>query len=158
MSASPASAVHMTVSARKLFDSDFYLALETLRSEAGGPADTGRRFERLMRRAFETHPYEYGPERFESVWLWSDWPDRKALGYGADIGIDLVAKQTPAYGGGLCAIQCKKLRRGSQGAHQGRRLVPRSLGSRSLLQPYPGGDLGPGTGRLDEGQEGLAAL
>ena len=107
MSASPASAVHMTVSARKLFDSDFYLALETLRSEAGGPADTGRRFERLMRRAFETHPYEYGPERFESVWLWSDWPDRKALGYGADIGIDLVAKQTPAYGGGLCAIQCK---------------------------------------------------
>ena len=97
----------MQVTARKLFDSDFYLALETLRSEAGGPADTGRRFERLMRRAFATHPYEYGPERFESVWLWSDWPDRKALGYGADIGVDLVARQTPAYGGGLCAIQCK---------------------------------------------------
>ena len=107
MTASPASAVHMTVIARKLFDSDFYLALETLRSEAGGPADTGRRFERLMRRAFETHPYEYGPERFEGVWLWSDWPGRAELGYGADIGIDLVAKQTPAYGGGLCAIQCK---------------------------------------------------
>ena len=107
MTASPASAVHMQVTARKLFDSDFYLALETLRDEAGGPADTGRRFERLMRRAFETHPYEYGPERFENVWLWSDWPDRKALGYGADIGIDLVAQQTPAYGGGLCAIQCK---------------------------------------------------
>ena len=107
MTASPSSAVHMQVTARKLFDSDFYLALETLRSEAGGPADTGRRFERLMRRAFKTHPYEYGPERFESVWLWSDWPDRKALGYGADIGIDLVAKQTPAYGDGLCAIQCK---------------------------------------------------
>ena len=107
MTASPASAVHMTVTARKLFDSDFYLALETLRSEAGGPADTGRRFERLMRRALETHPYEYGSERFESVWLWSDWPDRAQFGYGADIGIDLVAKQTPAYGGGLCAIQCK---------------------------------------------------
>ena len=41
------------------------------------------------------------------VWLWSEWPERTALGYGADIGIDLVAKQTPAYGGGLCAIQCK---------------------------------------------------
>ena len=106
MTASPARAVHMQVTARKLFDSDFYLALETLRSEAGGPADTGRRFERLMRRAFETH-HEYGPERFESVWLWSDWPDRKALGYGIDIGVDLVAKQTPAYGNGLCAIQCK---------------------------------------------------
>ena len=65
------------------------------------------RFERLVRRAFETHPYEYGPERFEHVWLWSEWPERTATGYGADIGIDLVAKQTPAYGGGLCAIQCK---------------------------------------------------
>ena len=107
MTASPTGAVQMTVSARKLFESDFYLALDTLRSEAGGPADTGRRFERLMRRAFETHPYEYGPERFEHVWMWSEWPARKALGYGADIGIDLVAKQTPAYGGGLCAIQCK---------------------------------------------------
>ncbi len=106
MTASPASAVHMTVTARRLFDSDFYLALETLRSQAGGPADTGRRFERLMRRAFETH-HEYGPERFERVWLWLEWPDRKALGYGIDLGVDLVAKQTPAYGGGLCAIQCK---------------------------------------------------
>ena len=106
MTASPDSAVHIRVAPPKLFESDFDLALETLRSEAGGPADTGRRFERLMRRAFETHQ-EYGPERFEHVWLWSDWPDRTALGYGGDIGIDLVAKQTPAYGGGLCAIQCK---------------------------------------------------
>lgn len=55
MTTSPVSTVPMTVITRKLFDSDFYLALETLRSEAGGPADTGRRFERLMRRAFETH-------------------------------------------------------------------------------------------------------
>ena len=107
MAASPTRADHMTVSTRKLFESDLYLALDTLRSEAGGPADSGRRFERLMRRAFETHPYEYGPERFEHVWLWSEWPERTAMGYGADIGIDLVAKQTPAYGGGLCAIQCK---------------------------------------------------
>ena len=107
MTASPTREHHMTVSTRKLFESDFYLALNTLRGEAGGPADSGRRFERLMRRAFETHPYEYGPERFEHVWLWSEWPERTAMGYGADIGIDLVAKQTPAYGGGLCAIQCK---------------------------------------------------
>ncbi len=111
MTVSPASAVQMTVATRKLFDSDFYLALETLRSEAGGPADTGLRFERLMRRAFETH-YEYGPERFERVWLWLEWPDRKELGYGVDIGVDLVAKQTPAFGGGLCAIQCKNFAEG----------------------------------------------
>ena len=107
MTAPPTRVGHMTVSARKLFESDLYLALNTLRGEAGGPADSGRRFERLMRRAFETHPYEYGPERFEHVWLWSEWPERTATGYGADIGIDLVAKQTPAHGGGLCAIQCK---------------------------------------------------
>ncbi len=52
MTASPTRADHMTVSTRKLFESDLYLALDTLRSEAGGPADSGRRFERLMRRAF----------------------------------------------------------------------------------------------------------
>ena len=95
------------MSTAKLFQSDFYLALESLRSDAGGPADTGRRFERLMRRAFETHPYEYGPARFNNVWMWSDWPERVVRGFGADIGIDLVAEQADAYGGGLCAIQCK---------------------------------------------------
>ena len=71
------------------------------------PAEVGRRFEQLMRRVFQTHPHEYGPERFARVWLWGDWPDRAAGGYGADIGIDIVAEQTDAYGGGLCAIQCK---------------------------------------------------
>ena len=95
------------MSEAKLFHSDFYLALKSLRSDAAGSVDTGRRFERLMRRAFETHPYEYGPARFEEVWLWTDWPDRTALGYGTDLGIDLVARQTEAHGGGLCAIQCK---------------------------------------------------
>ena len=68
MTASPASEGDATVSAPKLFESDFHLALNTLRSEAGGPAASGRRFERLMRRAFETHPYEYG-------WLWPQRPD-----------------------------------------------------------------------------------
>ena len=79
----------------------------TLADPAVTPADMGRRFERLMCRIFEAHPHEYGPDRFERVWLWMDWPDRAALGYGADIGIDIVAEQTAAYGGGLCAIQCK---------------------------------------------------
>ena len=67
----------------------------------------GRRFERLVAGALRAHPGEYGRERFEEVWLWGEWPEREALGYGRDIGIDIVARQTPAYGGGLCAIQCK---------------------------------------------------
>ena len=61
------------MSTAKLFQSDFYLALESLRNDAGEPADTGRRFERLMRRASKTHPYEYGPARFKNVWMWFDW-------------------------------------------------------------------------------------
>ncbi len=97
----------MAVSAATLLDNDFYGALEQLRNEAGSAYAMGRNFERLMRRAFESNPYEYGPARFEEVWLWTDWPDRTEYGYGADIGIDLVARQTDAYGGGFCAIQCK---------------------------------------------------
>ncbi|MCY3786714.1 MAG: DEAD/DEAH box helicase family protein [bacterium] len=67
----------------------------------------GRAFERLLRFALERHPGEYGPARFEAVWLWMDWPDRLIHGYGPDFGIDLVARQTEVYGGGLCAIQAK---------------------------------------------------
>ena len=67
----------------------------------------GRRFERLVAGTLRAHPGEYGRERFEEVWLWGEWPEREALGYGRDIGVDIVARQTPAYGGGLCAIQCK---------------------------------------------------
>ena len=67
----------------------------------------GRRFERLAAAALRAHPGEYGRERFEEVWLWGEWPEREALGYGRDVGIDIVARQTPAYGGGWCAIQCK---------------------------------------------------
>ena len=67
----------------------------------------GRAFERLLRFALERHPGEYGPSRFEAVWLWDEWPDRAASGYGHDLGIDLVARQSEAYGGGLCAIQAK---------------------------------------------------
>ena len=67
----------------------------------------GRRFERLVAEALRKHPGEYGRERFEEVWLWGEWPEREVLGYGRDVGIDIVARQTPAYGGGLCAVQCK---------------------------------------------------
>ncbi|MXX41960.1 MAG: DEAD/DEAH box helicase [Acidimicrobiales bacterium] len=71
------------------------------------PQVRGAAFERLMQRALQRHPDVYGPQRFAQVWRWAEWPEREALGYGADIGIDLVAEQTEAAGGGLCAIQTK---------------------------------------------------
>jgi len=40
--------------------------------------------------------------RFDEVWLWQDWPDRKGK---PDTGIDLVARER--HGGGYTAIQCK---------------------------------------------------
>ena len=71
------------------------------------PQARGKAFERIMQQAFGLHPDVYGPQRFKRVWLWMEWPDRQAHGYGADVGIDLVAEQTEAAGGGLCAIQAK---------------------------------------------------
>ncbi len=81
--------------------------LRRLTADAPRTVVQGRRFERLVQAALREHPGEYGRERFEEVWLWNEWPDRTARGYGQDIGIDIVASQTPAYGGGLCAVQCK---------------------------------------------------
>ena len=60
-----------------------------------------------MQQAFRRHPDVYGPQRFKNVWLWMEWPDREAHGYGGDVGIDLVAEQAESAGGGLCAIQTK---------------------------------------------------
>jgi len=71
------------------------------------PQARGAAFERLMQRTLQCHPDVYGPQRFAQVWRWAEWPEREALGYGADIGIDLVAEQTETAGGGLCAIQTK---------------------------------------------------
>lgn len=81
--------------------------LRMLTADDPNKAVQGRRFERLVEAALRAHPGEYGRERFAEVWLWSEWPERVARGYGQDIGIDIVARQTPAYGGGLCAVQCK---------------------------------------------------
>ena len=77
------------------------------------PQARGAAFERLMLRAFQRHPDIYGPQRFKQVWRWLEWPDRQTHGYGADVGIDLVAEQTTAAGGGLCAIQTKAHSSGS---------------------------------------------
>ncbi len=76
-------------------------ALQTLQEQTGSnSARKGREFERLMRRALETHTGEYGKDRFKWVKLWSDWEDRD----GPDHGIDIVAEQVD---GSLCAVQCK---------------------------------------------------
>ena len=77
------------------------------------PQQRGRVFERLLKAAFEAHPGEYGPLRFKRVWLWMQWPDRQAHGFGADVGIDLVAELTDEWGGGLCAP--RRWRRWCQG-------------------------------------------
>ena len=79
-----------------------------MRTESTNELQKGKRFERLMKAALERHPGEYGPARFKRVWMWSDWPEREGRGFlPQDTGIDLVAEQTEAHGGGLCAIQCK---------------------------------------------------
>ena len=79
--------------------SHFQEALDRLRELATDPFDQGRRFERLIKTALQKHPGIYG-DRFEEVWLWSEWPERD----GPDRGIDLVARERD---GGHCAIQCK---------------------------------------------------
>ncbi|MCY4257563.1 MAG: DEAD/DEAH box helicase family protein, partial [bacterium] len=71
------------------------------------PQLRGQLFEKLIAEALRKHPGEYGESRFERVWRWSEWPDRRKRGFGPDCGIDLVAEQSDDFGGGLCAIQCK---------------------------------------------------
>ena len=75
---------------------------KALRRTSDSPQARGRIFERVMRTAFERNP-QYS-DRFERVWLWSDWPQRIQLGYGIDAGVDLVAEE---FDGSVCAIQCK---------------------------------------------------
>ena len=60
----------------------------------------GTAFERLVRQFLLTDP-RYA-ERFDEVWMWSDWPERGAR---PDRGIDLVARERE--NGELCAVQCK---------------------------------------------------
>ena len=81
--------------------------IERLKDGDPSSAVLGRRFEVFIQDVLRSHPGEYGRERFAKVWLWQEWPDRESYGLGSDYGIDIVAQQTDAYGGGLCAIQCK---------------------------------------------------
>ncbi len=74
--------------------------LDELRREASSNRDMGGKFERLIAGYLKTDPLYR--DRFEDVWLWSDWPGRDKR---PDAGIDLVAKERA--GDGFCAIQCK---------------------------------------------------
>ena len=73
--------------------------LEKFRESARDKHDKGRKFERLIKSYLKADP-KY-KSMLEDVWLWDEWPDR----WGADIGIDIVAreKRTNNY----WAIQCK---------------------------------------------------
>ncbi|WP_322783117.1 DEAD/DEAH box helicase [Actinomyces bowdenii] len=74
--------------------------LDGLYFEAKTQRGKGTSFERLVRQFLLTDP-RYA-ERFDEVWMWSDWPQR---GVRPDHGIDLVARERET--DELCAIQCK---------------------------------------------------
>ena len=82
-------------------------ALDVLTSDEPNTKQRGNRFERFIQKAFSEHPGIYGKEKFEKIWLWSEWPQKKDTGLPEVNGIDLVGALTPAMGGGFCAIQCK---------------------------------------------------
>ena len=69
-----------------------------IRAKSKTTYELGYRFEKLTRDFLRVDAVY--ANRFEKVWLWKQWPDKD----GADVGVDLVAKQ---HDGALCAIQCK---------------------------------------------------
>ena len=81
-------------------ESNIGAILDGLYFEARTQRGRGTSFERLVRQFLLTDP-RYA-ERFDEVWMWSDWPQRGAR---PDHGIDLVARERET--GELCAIQCK---------------------------------------------------
>lgn len=78
---------------------DIYAALESIRENAASEKDKGTNYERHFRFYLKNDPLWVS--RLSEVWMWSDAPTND----GADIGIDLVAKDRE--GGTLWAIQCK---------------------------------------------------
>ena len=79
----------------------FTKIIDKFRREAWSERDKGFRFERLMQAYLKTTSLY--TERFEEVWLWSEFPCHDQFG-GKDIGIDLVAK---TFSGEYWAVQCK---------------------------------------------------
>ena len=68
--------------------------------DGGNTVLKGSLFEQLVKAFIETDKAQ--SERFDKVWLWSEYPGRDGRG---DIGVDVVARERD--GGGLVAIQCK---------------------------------------------------
>ena len=71
---------------------------ERLSARYPDPRERGREFEPLVADVLRTDRMFRG--RFNNVWRWSDWPDRRS----GDIGVDIVAERQD---GGLLAVQCK---------------------------------------------------
>ena len=84
--------------------------LEKIHEESKSTAELGTRFERIIKKYFETDALR--TSEFKKAWLWREdaCPGKDVIeqmfgtGTRRDHGIDLVAQKTD---GSLCAIQCK---------------------------------------------------
>ncbi|NVZ11550.1 DEAD/DEAH box helicase [Allochromatium humboldtianum] len=79
--------------------SAFQDLLNAFTEAARNNRDKGDLFERLIANYLMTDP-QYA-DLFDSVWLWSEWPDR----WSVDVGIDIVTRERAT--GDYWAIQCK---------------------------------------------------
>ena len=79
----------------------FKEVLQRFRTGSFTEREKGAKFEKLMKRWFQTDP-RYA-DKLQEVWLWEEFPEKKDFG-GKDLGIDLVAKTDL---GDYWAIQCK---------------------------------------------------
>lgn len=75
--------------------------LQRFRAESFTEREKGAKFERLIKKWFQTDP-RYA-DKLQEIWLWEEFPGKKYFG-GKDLGIDLVAKTDL---GDYWAIQCK---------------------------------------------------
>ena len=67
----------------------FKEVLQRFRTGSFTEREKGAKFEKLMKRWFQTDP-RYA-DKLQEVWLWEEFPGKKDFG-GKDLGIDLVAK------------------------------------------------------------------
>ncbi|WP_287566885.1 type ISP restriction/modification enzyme [Parabacteroides sp.] len=79
----------------------FKEVLQRFRTESFTEREKGAKFEKLIKKWFQTDP-RYA-DKLQEVWLWEEFPGKKDFG-GKDLGIDLVAKTDL---GDYWAIQCK---------------------------------------------------
>ncbi len=82
--------------------SKFLDILEKYRKYSFSSRDQGKRFEKLIQNFLKT--YRLYSNLFVEVWMWDEFPFKKDISTGQDIGIDLVAKTND---GEYWAIQCK---------------------------------------------------